>query len=32
MDWEKYLEKNPIQKIEKTGKIKEIAARERKNY
>ena len=30
MDWENHLEKNPIQKIEKTVKISEIAACEQK--
>ena len=30
MDWENHLEKNPIQKIEKTEKIKEIATCEQK--
>ena len=30
MDWENHLEKNPVQKIEKTAKISEITACEQK--
>ena len=30
MDWENHLEKNPIQKIEKSKNESEIAAREKK--
>ena len=32
MDWENHLEKNPIQKTEKSKNLSEIAACEQKNH